>query len=280
MERYELKSVIEALIFVSEEPVSLDLLVMIFEETDVKKNEMVEVLEELKSQYNDDVERGIKIVEVAGGYQFRTKPEIVSWIQKLNVPKPIRLSQPALETLAIIAYRQPVLRSDIENIRGVDSGGVLKTLLERDLIRIIGKSDEVGHPLVYGTTKAFLEMFSLGSLKELPTLKELEQLEVQERVGELGKAKIGEGNDGVGVGAVIEEYKDNLLEVGIDFEKENQDAHSIGELEASMRHLRKLEKAMFPKPKEELTAVPREGAFAEQDIQDETETTQDPGPID
>ena len=258
MERNEIKSIIEALIFVSEEPMSLDLMVMVLGETGLGKKEIREILEGLKNDYNENEERGIQIIEVAGGYQFRTKPTRAEWIQKLNVPKPVRLSQAAMETMAIVAYRQPCVRSQVEDVRGVDSGGVLKTLLERGLIRIIGKSDEAGNPLVYGTSKAFLEMFGLESLKELPTLREIESLEIQERVGDIGKEDTGE-KVAEGVGEVIEEYKDDILSVGIDFEKEAEDSHAISRLEQSVKNLRKLEKVMFPKPKEEVRAVPREG---------------------
>ena len=113
---------------------------------------------------------------MAEGFQFRTRPEYAEWIKKLKKTKPLALTQPALETLAIVAYKQPVVRGEIEKIRGVDSGGVLRTLLERKLIKILGKKDVPGKPLVYGTSKQFLEMFGLKDLSSLPTLKDMEGL--------------------------------------------------------------------------------------------------------
>jgi segregation and condensation protein B len=115
-------------------------------------------------------------VEVAEGFQFRTRPEFGEWVRKLKKAKTTALSQPSLETLAIVAYRQPVVRTDVERIRGVDSGGVLRTLLEKKLIKIIGKKDVPGKPIVYGTSKRFLEVFGLKDLSELPTLKDLDSL--------------------------------------------------------------------------------------------------------
>jgi len=258
MERAEIKSIIESLIFVSEEPISVNLMAMVFEEIGIKKGDIKEVLAEIVEDYNNNPDRGLYILETSGGYQFRTKAECAEWIRKLNVPKPIRLSQPALETLAIIAYRQPILRSDVESIRGVDSGGVIKTLLERGLIKIIGKSEEAGRPLVYATTPTFLELFSLKDLKDLPTLKEIEDLEVSERVGVLGKEETGE-TVAEGVSEVIAEYKEEVSAYVRNPEEEEEDQYCIDNLEDSIKNLRKLEKVIFPKPKEEIKAVPKEG---------------------
>lgn len=272
MDNDALKSVIESLIFVSEEPMSVDFMTIVLEEAGINKREIADALEEIKNDYNLSPQRGIQIVEVAGGYQFRTKPFCADWIKKLNVPRPVRLSQPAMETLSIIAYRQPTLRSEIENIRGVDSGGVLKTLLERGLIRIIGKSDEPGRPLVYATTTAFLEMFGLNNLKELPTLKEIEGLEVAEKVGDLGRAEVGAEAKGEGVGEVIEEYREGLAAYEPDPEKVAEDSKAIRSLEDSMKKLRRIEKEVFPKPVEQIEAVPKES--------DEKTPPQDPGKVD
>jgi segregation and condensation protein B len=112
---------------------------------------------------------------VAGGYQIRTRPEYMEYIKRLLQPKPQRLSKAALETLAIIAYKQPVIRADIEHLRGVDCGGVLRVLLERKFIRVLGRKEIPGRPLIYATTKRFLEVFGLKNLKDLPTPKEIEE---------------------------------------------------------------------------------------------------------
>jgi segregation and condensation protein B len=114
--------------------------------------------------------------EVAGGFQFRTRAEHVDWVRRLNKSRPFRFSRAALETLAIVAYRQPVTRAEIEYLRGVDSGGVVKTLLDRHLVRILGKKDIAGRPMIYGTTREFLELFGLRDLAALPTLKEFSEI--------------------------------------------------------------------------------------------------------
>jgi segregation and condensation protein B len=132
----------------------------------IQKKDLQRLLSELMLDY-DRSARGFTLVEVAEGFQFRTRPEYAEWIKKLKKTKPLALSQPGLETLAIIAYKQPIVRGEVEKIRGVDSGGVLRTLLERKLIRILGKKDVPGKPLVYGTSKQFLEMFGLN-LEPLP----------------------------------------------------------------------------------------------------------------
>lgn len=172
MEDAQLKAVLESLIFVSEGPLTLD---RMKEVLGTNKRDLQRLLSEMMEEYRKS-ERGFLLVEVAEGFQFRTRPEHADWIKKLKKVKSTALSQPALETLAIVAYRQPVVRMDIEKIRGVDSGGVLHTLLEKKLIKIIGKKDVPGKPLVYGTSRKFLEVFGLKDLSELPTLKDLEGL--------------------------------------------------------------------------------------------------------
>lgn len=121
-------------------------------------------------------DRGVVVTEVAGGYRLTTKPEAASWVQRLHGSKPARLSRAALETLAIIAYKQPITKPEIELIRGVMVDGVLKTLVERDLVRILGRKPEVGRPILYGTSRSFLEYFGFKDLSELPTVKEIEAL--------------------------------------------------------------------------------------------------------
>jgi len=167
------KAVIESLIFVSESPLSPERIKEVLGE--VSKKDVQRLLSELKAEYEAG-QRGFTLEEVAEGFQFRTRPAHAEWIKRLKKSKPPAMSQPALETLAIIAYRQPVVRTDVEKIRGVDSGGVLRTLLERKLIKILGKKDIPGRPLVYGTSKQFLEMFGLKDLSSLPTLKDVEVL--------------------------------------------------------------------------------------------------------
>lgn len=168
----DIRKHIEALIFVSESPLKADRIAEILE---LKKSDIKEELAALQSEYGE-AGRGILLEEVADGFQFRTRQECADVIQKLVKTRPFRFSRAALETLAIIAYRQPVTRAEVEYLRGVDSGGVFKTLLEKQLIRILGKKDVPGRPLIYGTSKEFLEFFGLRDLSALPTLKEFSDL--------------------------------------------------------------------------------------------------------
>ncbi|MBW2646589.1 MAG: SMC-Scp complex subunit ScpB [Deltaproteobacteria bacterium] len=169
-----LKPIIESLIFVADEPLSIKQLEAVL--GGVSRQQIKDVLKRLMAEYETE-KRGFALQEVAGGYQFRTRPEYRDWVIKLKQSSPAKLSRAALETLAIIAYKQPVLRTDVEHLRGVDSGGIFKTLLERDLIRVLGRKDLPGRPMVYGTTRRFLEVFGLKDLSSLPTLEEMEQLE-------------------------------------------------------------------------------------------------------
>ena len=121
--------------------------------------------------------RGVQLVEVSGGWQLRTRPEHAALVLRLLKKRPARLSRAALEVLSVVAWRQPVTRAEIESLRGVDSGGVVKSLIERGLLRTAGRRAEPGRPLMYATTRAFLEMFELGDLRDLPTLREREELE-------------------------------------------------------------------------------------------------------
>ena len=170
-----LSQLVEAFIFASDRPMSLDRLSTLIEQP---KSQIRPVIKQLQQQYSA-VERGFYLAEVAGGYQFRTVAELAPWLRKLRKDRPSRFSRAALETLAIIAYRQPVTRAEIEYLRGVDSGGVMKTLLDKNLLRILGKKDIPGRPLIYGTSNQFLELFGLRDLTDLPTLKEFTALDPQ-----------------------------------------------------------------------------------------------------
>ncbi len=168
-----LKAIVESLLFASDTPLTADKIKSIIQVNDRKV--VASVLTSLAEEY-DAQKRGFLLREVAGGYQLRTRPEYREWVRRMKQGRPSRLSRPAMETLAIVAYKQPVLRSDVEHLRGVDCGGTLKTLLERGLIRVLGRKDLPGRPIVYGTTKHFLEIFDMKDLSELPTLKDLADL--------------------------------------------------------------------------------------------------------
>ena len=168
-----IKHIIESLLFVAEEPLTVDKIKRITAPAETK--DIKDALTALSAEY-EARPGGFYLDEVAGGYQIRTRPEYNEWIRKLIKPRPLRLSKAALETLVIIAYKQPIIRSDIEHLRGVDCGGVLRVLLERKLVRVLGRREIAGRPLIYATTKHFLEVFDLKNLKDLPTPKEIEEL--------------------------------------------------------------------------------------------------------
>jgi segregation and condensation protein B len=169
-----LKSVVEALIFASESAITLNSICNILE--GVERTEVRTAIEALSAEYQER-SGGIFLEEVAGGYCFRTGSEHAAWIKRLFKIGPPRISRAAMESLSIIAYRQPLTRGELEAIRGVDAGGVLAKLLDRRLIKITGRKETPGRPVVYGTTKEFLETFDLKDLSCLPSLKEITSLE-------------------------------------------------------------------------------------------------------
>jgi segregation and condensation protein B len=171
METSEAKPIIESLLFVADEPLSIRKIKQVVE--DIDESTIRHILAELKEEYTQS-NRAIQIIEIANGYQFATRPAYADWVSKLvQSTTKFRLTKPALETLTIIAYRQPVMRAEIESIRGVDSGGVIQTLLEKKLIRVTGRKEVVGRPLLYGTTQEFLDHFGLRNLSDLPTVEEV-----------------------------------------------------------------------------------------------------------
>ena len=188
MDDLEIKPILESLIFVSESPLKLEALVEILPEWN--EEAILEGIRRIKADFDED-SKGMELEEISGGYQFRTKPKWAEWIQRLKKTKTVKLSRSALETLAIVAYRQPVIRPVIEDIRGVDSGWVLRTLLEKGLIAMVGRKEMPGRPMVYVTTKAFLELFSLNALSDLPTPKEVQPPPVPEEISNEEISKVG-----------------------------------------------------------------------------------------
>jgi len=173
MEDSEKRRIVEALILSSSEPLSAAKIAEIVPYCD--EGQAKDLVNGLNTEYAEQ-DRSFEIWEVAGGFQIRTRAEFSGYLQKLQKERALRLSQAALETLAIIAYRQPVTRAEIEEVRGVDAGATVKSLLERHLIRIAGQREVPGRPMLYGTTRRFLEVFGLERLKDLPTLRELDEL--------------------------------------------------------------------------------------------------------
>jgi segregation and condensation protein B len=166
----QLKLIVEALLFASSKPLSAQDIHGCLPDTtlpDIRAS-----LAELQSEY-ESMERSFALKEVAKGYQIRTRSGYASYVLRMLRSSPSRLSRAALETIAIIAYKQPIIRQEIERFRGVDVGGILRTLLEKDLIRIMGRKALPGRPLIYGTTKRFLEVFDLKDLESLPKLEEI-----------------------------------------------------------------------------------------------------------
>jgi segregation and condensation protein B len=152
----------------------------------VSRAELIQAVRALQADYSAEG-RGLQIVEIAGGYQITTRPDCAPWIKRLEKAKAgAKLSRSAMETLAIIAYKQPLVRTEIEQIRGVDTAGVLRTLLDRRLIRIVGRKDMPGRPIMYGTTKQFLQSFGLKDLADLPALRDIKELSEPEQVGSGG----------------------------------------------------------------------------------------------
>jgi len=189
----DLTSIVESLFFISDVPLTIERLCAILEE--YPPGDVEAAVARLRETC-DASGRGICLTEVAGGYQLRSRPENADYIRRLIRGKSFKFSRSALETLAVIAYRQPITRAEVEYLRGVDTGGVLKTLLEKKMVRIIGKKDIPGKPLIYGTTREFLEAFSLKDLASLPTLKDIQELagsfgdmeQVELPLGESGEA--------------------------------------------------------------------------------------------
>lgn len=202
IEARELKAILEALLFVSHGSVSVERLASVLE--GVSKAEVRQALRRLQDDYERSG-RSLQIVEVAGGFQLVTKPDYGPWIKRLEKSKPApKLSRSALESLAIIAYKQPIVRAEIEQIRGVETSGVVRTLLERKLIRMVGRKEEPGRPIMYGTTKQFLQHFGLRDLSELPPLREFKEL------GEAEQAMLPVGEDPMVVGEAEPSAQDDL----------------------------------------------------------------------
>jgi segregation and condensation protein B len=176
----QLKSIIEALLFSAEKPLKVKEIHGWL--PNEKPTEIKSAFQELLADY-EAMKRSFTLKEVAEGFQFRTNAEYAPYILKMFKTTPSRLSRAAMETLSIIAYKQPVLRQEIERLRGVDVGGILRTLMEKDLIKIFGRKNIPGRPLIYGTTKKFLEVFDLKDLDSLPKLKEIQTVGTDDATG-------------------------------------------------------------------------------------------------
>jgi segregation and condensation protein B len=173
MDDSEKRRIVEAVILGSSEPISAQRVAAVIPYC--KPAKVKTLVEDLNAEYAEQG-RSFEIAEVAGGYQARTFPEFATFLQQIQPQRPLRLSKAALETLAIVAYRQPVTRAEIEDIRGVDAGAVVRGLMERKLVRLAGRKEVPGRPMLFGTTRRFLEVFGLEKLEDLPSLRQLEEL--------------------------------------------------------------------------------------------------------
>jgi segregation and condensation protein B len=182
MEREEIKSILESLLLVADGPQPLQRFGEVLDIVD--RPTLQSLLSEIQADYERQ-NRGIRVTEVAGGYQLRTPKTNAEWVKKYLGGRPARMSKATLETLAIIAYRQPITKAEVEAIRGVDVDGVMTTLLERSLIRAVARKDVPGRPFLYGTTSEFLQLFNLKDLSQLPALKDMEEISLPEVSGEV-----------------------------------------------------------------------------------------------
>lgn len=187
LEPIQVRSVIESVLLASDKPLGTAFFKEIFKGTNIKTPQIRTALEELTVEYTG-AERGLVLVEVGGGFQLRTKSENSAFVRRMMKGRPFKLSGPALEVLAIIAYKQPIIKAEVDDIRGVESGHLMRALMDRGLIRFDGKSELPGKPMLYGTTKKFLEIFGLKDLRELPSLSEIDQL-IPEGIGDEAEEK-------------------------------------------------------------------------------------------
>jgi segregation and condensation protein B len=213
----ERRQILEALILTAEEPISAQKLSKILPES--SQSLVNQLVAELNVSYSER-SAAFEIARVAGGYQLRTLSAMAPYLIKLKEARPLRLSRAALETLAIVAYRQPVTRAEIEQIRGVDAGAVLRTMMDRRLVRIAGHRDVPGRPIIYATTKRFLEIFSMHNLKDLPSLRDLKEIAGEQEELELEPQTLEEVLAAVTLGGGDETELEAEGEVAIDLQSD------------------------------------------------------------
>ncbi len=216
------RTVVETLLFLTERPLSVEEL---RQASGVEVERLEKALDKLSGHYREGV-CGVVLHEVAGGWQLRSSPDNSAFARRFLKVKPQRLTRAALETLAIIAYRQPVTRPEVEEVRAVDCGAVVKALLERKLIKILGKKEEPGRPILYGTSREFLEFFALKDLASLPTLREFHELSVEHR-------EIVEQQAEPPIAGIVEQLADPTLQARLDARQAESD-QALDELEKAL----------------------------------------------
>ncbi|EKD50911.1 MAG: hypothetical protein ACD_62C00395G0001 [uncultured bacterium] len=200
-------------------------------ELEISTADIKAILLEIQDAFSDK-NHGIELITVAKGYQFRTKYNISQYLRDEKIQAPSRFSPSGLETLAIIAYQQPVTRQKIEEIRGVDSGGVLKTLLDKDIVRLVGRSEEPGRPLVYGTSRKFLEIFGINQLKDLPNLHDYQSLELSALKSD-ENAQTDRQSSRIDLSDLLDDGVSHLTE---------EEEEILGHLDESIKNVRRVEK--------------------------------------
>jgi segregation and condensation protein B len=216
LEDTKAKSIIESLLFASVHPLSFAQIKGVFHGVDITSDRLHDIINRMVTDCAGG-ERGVTLEEVAGGFQLRTKVENSGWLKRLVKARPFRLSGPALEVLSIIAYKQPLIKSEIDDIRGVESGHLVRALMEKNLVKFSGKSELPGKPMLYATTKQFLELFGLRNIRELPTLSEIDNL-IPDGIGdesEFDKETLGSLADKIAIapGKSYSEAETELLSI-------------------------------------------------------------------
>lgn len=210
----QIRSVVESVLFATDKPISIAVIKQAFKGTQVRAKDIREALTSLQTEYNDSA-RGFTLDEIAGGFQLRTKPDNMKYLRQSVKARPFKVSGPALETLSIVAYKQPVTKAQIDEIRGVESGHLLRALMEKNLLTFGERSELPGKPMYYETTRKFLEIFGLRNLQELPSLHEIDQL-IPEGIGEVeDKETLSDLTEGLSqeVGSTYSEGEDELLKI-------------------------------------------------------------------
>jgi len=230
MSEARIKHIVEAVLLASGKPLTLEQLLGVF--GDGEKPERDQLRQAIATLQDDYAERGIELVQVASGYRMQVKQTMEPWVSRLTEEKPARYSRALLETLALVAYRQPITRGEIEDIRGVSvSSSIVKTLKEREWVRIVGHRDVPGRPAMYGTTRQFLDYFNLKGLDDLPTLMELRdidainvelELAMPGEVTEVPEEQAGEASDGA---ATVSEESPRVVQVVVDTPESNDTIH-------------------------------------------------------
>jgi len=264
MNSIELKNIIEGFIFSSDKALSFDQILKLFPETELpEKEDVAQALQELEADYQY---RGIELKKVSSGYRFQVKEEFAPWVSRLWDEKPAKYTRALLETLAIIVYRQPITRGEIEEIRGVAvSSHIIKTLLEREWIRVIGQRDVPGRPSLFGSTKQFLDYFNLESLEDLPPLSEIRDLdEIAEDLDPEQNAALIEAIKEIQEKSKLENFDEEASEVA----EVSESSHELEESsEDLLEELKESTDASATRPDEHET--PTEEAIEEQFINDE-----------